>query len=90
MEVTKISGNDVPIDTIVKPITTSGIPPLLASPLAPSMKKSADTTNKPSARRRIKTVIGILFPPKLRDNNWLPIIPRNNAPSIKRVLNCSN
>ena len=53
VEVTKISGRDVPIETIVRPMTTSGIPPLLASPFAPSIKKSADTTNNPNASNKI-------------------------------------
>ena len=53
VEVTKISGRDVPIETIVRPMTTSGIPPLLAKPFAPSIKKSAETTSKPTANNRI-------------------------------------
>ena len=53
VEVTSISGKDVPIDTIVKPITTSGMPPRRARPFAPSMKKSAETTSKPKASNRI-------------------------------------
>ena len=68
VEVTRISGSDVPIDTIVNPITTSGIPPLRASPLAPSIKKSAETTSKPKANSNMNTENKIPFPPKLADN----------------------
>ena len=50
--VTRISGNDVPIETIVRPITISAIPALLANPFAPSMKKSALVTSRPSERSR--------------------------------------
>ena len=42
VEVTKISGREVPMDTMVNPMTTSGRPARYARPLAPSMKTSAD------------------------------------------------
>ena len=90
MVVTSISGKDVPIETIVNPITTSGIPPLRARPLAPSMKKSAETTNNPNASIRINIVIAKLFEPKLEDSAWLAMIPINKAPRINRVLNCKS
>ena len=45
-DVTKISGSDVPTETIVKPMMTSAMPILLAIPLAPSMKKSTEEISK--------------------------------------------
>jgi hypothetical protein len=51
------------METIVRPMTTSGIPPLLANPLAPSIKKSAETTSRLSAKAKINRVIGKLLDP---------------------------
>ena len=45
-DVTRISGSDVPTETMVKPIMTSAMPILLAIPLAPSMKKSTEEISK--------------------------------------------
>ena len=44
--VTMISGNDVPIETIVNPMITSAIPNLLAIHFAPTTKKSAESISR--------------------------------------------
>ena len=81
--VTRISGNDVPIETIVRPITISAIPALLARPFAPSMKKSALVMSKPSERSKINEITKRLFGCA---PYWVKMIPKNKAPVISMAL----
>ena len=86
IEVNTISGNEVPIETTVRPITTSGISALWANPLAPLMKKSADVTNRANANAKTSNVRGRLSQPIFSPPNLKAIIPMNNEPVTARVL----
>ena len=66
VRLTAASGALVPMATIVRPITSCGIPNLSASPDAPSTKKSAPFTNKINPTTSNKNSINtILFSPFL-------------------------
>ncbi len=90
VEVTNISGNEVPIETIVNPITTSGIPALCANPLAPLMKKSADVTSNANANPNRNNESGRLSQPASSFHNLNPIIAANSEPVMARVLKWIN
>ena len=78
---TNIPGSDVPIETMVSPITTSGRPARKARPLAPSIKKSADLINNYFKDEKLK-MLNIEKAIEYTDQHFSPVQFKKNILDI--------